>query len=226
MKQFQENLGILTQLESDDLMNTKVLIVGLGGLGGYIANSLTRLGVKSMILVDYDSFEVSNLNRQLFSQHINLGEKKTDVLKRELLSINPFVNITTYSNKIETLDDSLLQDIDILIDAVDNIHTKCYLEKLGTKLNKPLLHGAIGGWFGQFGLIMPGSNLLNELYETHTPGLEKTLKSPTFTPGIIANLMVSEFVKFITKKEHSLINQIMMIDLLNHDYQIIFDKSK
>ena len=226
MDQFQENLGVLSKKELNILINTKVLLVGLGGLGGYIANSLVRLGVQSLILVDPDTFNLSNLNRQLFSSHTILGERKVEILKKELLDINPNAIIAIFPEKIETIDSSIFEDIDILIDAVDNIKTKCYMEDLGKQLNIPLLHGAIGGWFGQFGLISPGSNILNELYGEKSFGLEKTLKSPTFTPAIIANMMVNEFVKFIAKKDHVLFNRIMMVDLLNNDYQIMFDKSK
>ncbi|MBU1141197.1 MAG: ThiF family adenylyltransferase [Firmicutes bacterium] len=224
MNQFQDNLGILSIKDYNQIKKSHILLVGLGGLGGYIAHGLVRLGVESLILVDFDIFQLSNLNRQLFSNHLNLNLNKTAVIKQALLEINPNVKITIYTQKIETIDIEVFRDIDIIIDGVDDIFVKCYLEKLGVALNKPLLHGAIGGWYGQLGFIMPGSNLLSELYGKNHHGIEKTLKSPTFTPAIVANMMIGEFVKFVIGDSHTLINQIMMIDLLNHDYQIVFDK--
>ena len=70
---------------------------------------------------------------------------------------------------------------------------------------------------------MPGSNIIHEVYEDISKGIEETLKSPTFTPGIIGNLMVSEFVKFLINKD-ALVNQILHVDVLNHVYQVIYKK--
>ena len=226
MDQFKENLGILTEKELNDIKKMNVLLVGLGGLGGYIANGLVRLGVEKMMLVDFDTFQLTNLNRQLFSSHLNLNHLKTRVIKQALLEINPDLEISIYSKSIETMNVDQSQGFQIIIDAVDNIQTKCYLEELAENLGIPLLHGAVAGWYGQFGIIMPKSNMLVELYGAQKYGIEKSLKCPTFVPPILANMMLTEFVKYVTHPDKTLINRIMMVDLLNHDYQIIFDKSK
>ena len=86
-----------------------------------------------------------------------------------------------------------------------------------------MIHGAIAGWYGQLGIIMPGSNILSELYKDSKHGIESELMSPTFTPGVIGNMMISEFVKYILKKE-ALVNQILYIDLLDHEYRIMYKK--
>ncbi len=222
MDQFEENLGILTIEELESIKYSNVLLIGLGGLGGYIANSLARLGVTSMTLVDFDIFQLTNLNRQLFSMHSNLGMNKTEVIQIAIKKINPKCQISIFNQKIEAIDLDHLGGFDLIIDAVDNIETKCYLENLGERLNIPLIHGAVGGWYGQVGIILPGSKLLNKLYEDNQQGIEKIQKSPTFTPAIVANIMIAEMVKLITKKPSALINKIMLIDLLNHQYKILF----
>ena len=224
IEQYSRNMGIMNHEEFVTIKNTRVLIVGIGGLGGHVAVSLVRLGVENLTFVDFDIFEISNLNRQLFSSTLTLDKSKVAVAKEKLLEINPDVNITTITSKYDKdIDPSLYDEIDIVFDAVDNIETKLIMEDHCTKYNKPLIHGAIGGWYGQLGIIMPNAYILKAIYQDKTKGLEDTLKSPTFTPGIVANLMVSEFIKFITNK-NALVNKILQIDILNHEYRIIFQK--
>jgi len=221
MDTFKENLGIFKEEDCQLFQKKVVLIVGLGGLGGYIAHGLVRLGFLKFILVDYDRFSSSNLNRQLFSTPSNIGLKKTTIIKSALESINPNLVIETYDLKIEALSLDKIHFADVIFDAVDSPQTKCYLEQLADQLKVPLVHGAIGGWFGQLGIIMPGKRILRDLYQSSTHGIEKTFKSPSFIPAIVAHLMILEYVKYLTQKPGVLLNRLLMIDTLNHDYQMV-----
>lgn len=222
--QYSRNLGIMNDEELQTFKKTRALVIGVGGLGGYIASSLARIGVKNITIVDFDKFDDSNLNRQLFATSKTIDKSKVEVVKQELININPDLNvIAVYAKLDDNFNLSHFRDIDIVFDAVDNIKTKVLIEKYCTMFCVPLIHGAIAGWYGQLGIIMPGSNILKEVYKDKQQGIEKTLMSPTFTPGIVGNMMISEFVKFILKKE-ALINQILYIDLLDHEYRIIYKK--
>ncbi len=224
MDQYSKNMGIINLEEHIKITQTKVLVVGLGGLGGFIASSLVRLGVKELVIVDFDKFDESNLNRQIYSTTSSIGKSKAEVTKKNLEDINPSVKIKKVETRYDdTIDKSILDDIDIIFDAVDNIETKLILEKHSSLYNIPLIHGAIGGWYGQVGVIMPNSNILSEIYMNKTKGIEDTLKSPTFIPGIVGNMMISEFIKFILGKG-ALVNQILYIDVLDHEYRIIYKK--
>lgn len=224
MEQYSRNMGIINESEFEIIKNTKVLLIGAGGLGGYIASSLVRLGVENITIFDFDDFEVSNLNRQLFSTTLTLDKSKVHVTKEKLLEINPNININAYHSRYgDLVNKDIFKGIDIVFDAVDNIKTKLLIEEHCTKYNKPLIHGAIGGWYGQLGIILPNTFILRDIYKDKTSGIEKTLKSPTFIPGIVGNMMISEFLKFILKKD-SLINKILFIDVLDHEYSIIFKK--
>ncbi|MFW5895076.1 MAG: HesA/MoeB/ThiF family protein [Bacillota bacterium] len=219
------------QLLGDDaiaaLKRQNVLIVGAGGLGGYVANGLIRLGVEKLTLVDMDIYELSNLNRQLFSSMETIGQHKAEVVMDACLKIRPEANIKAYLKPVETLEETLFEEsFDCVIDAVDSIATRLFLEDFASRLGVPLLHGAIGGWYGQIGVAMPKSGLLKRIYGDRDSGLEKTLGSPTFTPGVVGSLMVSEFVKLTLKDERALLNRILFIDLLHHDVEIIYDMSK
>ena len=221
---YSRNMGIMNDFELEKFKKTKALVVGVGGLGGYIASSLVRIGVSSITIVDFDKFDDSNLNRQLFATSKTIDKPKVEVVKQELLDINPGLNIVAINSKLDELfDQSYFENIDIVFDAVDNIKSKVLVEKYCTKFNIPLIHGAIAGWYGQVGIIMPGSNILQDLYKDNKQGIESVLMSPTFTPGIVGNMMISEFVKCILNKE-ALINQILYLDLLEHDYRIMYKK--
>lgn len=222
--QYSRNMGIMSNSELKKFVFSKVLIVGAGGLGGYIASSLARIGVSSISIVDFDVFDESNLNRQMFSTLKTLNKPKVDVVKQGLLDINPNLDITAVHTKLdESFDHKHFEGVDFVFDAVDNIKSKVLIEKYCSKLNIPLIHGAIAGWYGQFGIIMPGSNILSEIYKDKQKGIESVLMSPTFTPGIVGNMMVSEFVKYVLGKD-ALVNQILYIDLLDHEYRIIYKK--
>lgn len=224
MIQFQDNLGIMSKDNLKKLQQINIVIVGLGGLGGHIANTLARLGVKTMTLIDFDTFSQSNLNRQLFSTCQTIGEYKVDVIKRALLKINPKLSLSIRKSKIQDIDFLQIKSNSLLVDAVDNIETKLSLETIAHKLKIPLFHSALAGWFGQLGISLPNSKLLHDIYQNKNSDLTKIYKSPSFTPAIIANMVVCEIVKYIVNPKKALINKILQVDLLNHEYHIIYDK--
>lgn len=221
---FINNSGILSSEDQAKIQAMRILIVGVGGLGGYLAHALCRMGVHDMCLVDKDLFSITNLNRQLFSTPQNIGQPKVDIVKRELLSICPDLSVKTHFSKIEEVDESVFKNIDIVFDAVDNIYCKIFIEKLCGIHNRPLIHGAIGGWYGQVGISLANSNLVKDYYQQATSGLEQEMKAPTFVPPFVAHLMVAQFVMFCLNKEEALINQILNIDMLNNDLRVIYRK--
>jgi len=224
MEQDSRNMGIFSLKELQIVKTTNVLVVGVGGLGGFICSSLVRLGIKNITIIDYDVFEVSNLNRQIFSTTKTLNKSKVKVTKEKLLDINPEVIIKILETRYDdSVNKKIFNSIDVVFDAVDNIEAKLLLEHDCTVYNKPLIHGAIAGWYGQIGIILPNSYILKDIYKNKVVGIEKTLKSPTFIPGIVGNMMISEFIKFRLKKD-SLINKILFIDVLEHEYRIIYQK--
>lgn len=214
--QFRENSGIVNDDDYNTIENIKVIIVGLGGIGGHVTNNLIRLGLKHVLLVDYDSFDESNLNRQLFSNTKCIGKKKTEILENEIRKISPECQIQTFELRIQEIPQNALTEYDYIIDAVDDPNTKVYLSELATALDIPILHGACGGWYGQIGWMLPGCNLIKELYRDNTKGLEKELKNPSFTPSLIAALMTSEFLKMIKKSTKTTINELLLVDIFNN----------
>lgn len=127
----------LTKIIGDDiykLTNLKVLIIGIGGVGGMALEMLARSGVGNITLVDYDTFEESNLNRQILSLNDNIGKGKVDIGKKRVLFINNKCNVVTYNKKVD-IDflNKLSPDFDYIIDACDDINAKVSLVKYAIK---------------------------------------------------------------------------------------------
>lgn len=215
-KRYQKHLGILTEEQLQEIQSTSILLVGCGGIGGHIADQLVRFGVSNITIVDYDLFETSNLNRQLFCTEDTIGSYKVDILHRELYLINSTCNIVTIQKRIEEVPEDIYQTIDLIIDAVDSPRTKVYLSKQASTYNIPLLHGACAGWYGQVAWIEPGCTLLEDLYQESETGLEKTLENPSFAPSVTASYMISEFVKHIINPALATSNELLLIDLFNN----------
>lgn len=115
----------------DEIRNKTVLIIGLGGVGGSALESIVRMGINNIIIVDNDKVDVTNLNRQILSKRCNIGEYKVDVAKKRVLDINPDCNIVTINKFIDSTNylDLFSYNIDYVIDACDTVTTKILLIK-------------------------------------------------------------------------------------------------
>ena len=113
----------------NSIINKTVLIIGLGGVGGSALESIVRMGINNIIVVDNDVVDETNLNRQLLSKRSNIGEKKTDVAKKRVLDINPNCNIVTINKFIDSTNylELFSYNIDYVIDACDTVTTKILL---------------------------------------------------------------------------------------------------
>lgn len=108
------------------IKNKKVLVLGLGGVGGYIVEGLIRSGIENIIIIDSDIVEESNMNRQIIATNKTLGKNKVDVLKERILAINENVQVETINKFIDesNINELFSSDIDYYIDAEDTVKTK------------------------------------------------------------------------------------------------------
>ncbi len=111
------------------LNNTRVLVIGIGGVGGILTETLVRNGIKNIIIVDNDTVDITNKNRQIIALDSTVGKKKTDVMKERILDINRDCNITCISDFIDENNIDLLfsNPVDYVIDACDTVSTKILL---------------------------------------------------------------------------------------------------
>lgn len=223
MNRYDRNLGTVTKDEMRSIRKSHVAVIGCGGLGGYVIEMLGRIGIGRLTVSDGDSFEQSNLNRQLLAENSNIGENKALAAKKRMAAINLDVDVQVVINKI-TLENAimLLNTCDVLVDAVDAIETRFMLQEIAEKLRIPLVHGAIAGWHGQVTTVFPGDRSLEAIYpDRSAQGIEKHQGCPSFTPAVIAGIQVSEVVKIIIDRGEILRGKMMLVDLLNQDYELL-----
>lgn len=222
-KRYSKNLNALSVEDVEKLNNSHVCVVGCGGLGGNILEYISRIGIEKITAVDGDIFDETNLNRQLLSTTENLGLWKVNEARRRLKLINPKVDFVGIKNKIteENIDSLLPKNVDCIIDAVDNIKTRFLLEEFAEKNEIPLIHGAIGGWYGQISVIMPGDKTISKIYQSKEDD-EDSKKEPMgnlpHIASLIASLEVNELIKLLTGKGDLLRNEMLYIDLKSNSY--------
>ena len=131
-------LKILSKEQLDKIKNLNILIVGVGGVGGYALESLVRSFVKNIVIIDKDVVDESNLNRQIISLNNNIGKSKVEEAKKRALSINKNANITTIDTFLNKDNLEAILDvfsIDYIIDACDTVTTKIELIKYANSHN-------------------------------------------------------------------------------------------
>lgn len=207
---YKRNAKTISISEQLKLSQSKALIVGCGGLGGFAAEFLARLGVGNISLMDGDIFDEHNLNRQNFSTISSIGKPKAKVVASSLKRINPATCIKTINRFFDCKkDEKMVLSYDIVIDALDCIKTKRELFEICKKYDKPFIHAAIGG-------LMAEVSVDKLLYANNEQGVEVTLGNPIFTASLAASLQAFEAFKVLTGRES--LGQMLMVDLENYEF--------
>lgn len=214
------NLESITIDEQLKLSESRVSIIGAGGLGGQVIVLLARLGIGNLAVIDHDVFDETNLNRQALSSIHTIGKSKAETAKEAVEKINPAVNVTTFYSRLkDTNAEKILTGSDVIVDALDNISDRFILEKYARKYEIPLVHGAVAGFEGQLMAIFPDDTGMENIYgkiKNSMPS-EKSpvsiLGVPAVTPAIIASYQVIEVIKIILKRENLLRNTLVYMDL-------------
>lgn len=193
---YLRNLGAITEADCRLLRQKKVLVVGCGGLGGYLMEYLARIGIGSIRCVDGDVFDETNLNRQILATTETLGKPKAQVAAQRLGSINPDVTVEPVH---AFLDDSnaaqWIAGCDVVLDALDNISSRKILAEACAEAGVPYVFGAISGWVAQAGISMPGDRMIQKLYPEGITVKDKSVLS--FTPAMCAAMQVSLCVSLL-----------------------------
>lgn len=221
---YQRNRKTISVKDQARLFRSHVAVIGCGGLGGYIIEELTRIGVGRITGLDPDVFEEHNLNRQLYSTPENLGKAKVEAAAERVKIINPAVTFTAKKVAFSKLNGfDLLQGVNLIIDALDNIQVRLDLAEVSAELDVPLVHGAIGGWYGHIATQFPGESTLRKIYSrsVQSKGIETGLGNPSFTPAVVASLQVSEACKILTGHGTPLSNRKLHINLLDMEMEEI-----
>jgi tRNA A37 threonylcarbamoyladenosine dehydratase len=138
---FSRTIGVIGEEKFNKLKNSRVLVFGLGGVGGAACEALARAGVGALGIVDKDVVDITNINRQIIATQETVGMKKTDAMEKRLLSINPDILIRKYDLFYlpETADEVNLTEYDFVVDCIDNVTAKLELIERCEKLNVPVI---------------------------------------------------------------------------------------
>lgn len=123
---FSRVISLLGEENFSKINEKAVLVVGLGGVGGYAVEALVRSGISNLILIDYDKIDISNLNRQIITNNNNIGNDKVTVMKERILSINPNCNVIVINTFLNDETITLLDNyhFDYIVDACDSVQAK------------------------------------------------------------------------------------------------------
>ena len=225
-ERYQRNLGVISPSEQVKLLQSKVVIIGAGGLGGTVLELLTRMGIGKLIIADKDIIVDSNLNRQILSTETNLGQRKTEVAVKRVKEINSSIEIVGHSVFINSDNvKKIIEGAEVAVDALDNLPSRFVLQKACQDLKISLVHGAIAGFNGQLTTIFPEDKGLELIYGSNKDlpehGSEVELGAPTVTPALIASLEAQEVVKILLKRGKLFRNRLLYLDIEEGTVEIL-----
>ncbi len=220
-ERYQRNIGTVGLKGQLKLLQAQAGIAGAGGLGGFAVELLARCGVGGLTIIDSDSFEQTNLNRQIYATEEGLASDKAAAAARRVKEINGAVEVTVYRRRGDSAGwPVLLQNCDIVLDCLDNLQSRFTLEEACQKQEIPLVHGAIAGSMGQVAVISPGQPLFSAIYGRQDAceldrGAEVHLGSPSFTPAAVAARQVAKAVQLLAGLCPSPDHTLLLIDLFS-----------
>jgi molybdopterin-synthase adenylyltransferase len=225
-ERYARNLNTLSLDQQAMLLKAAVAVVGLGGLGGVAVDILARLGIGTLTLIDGDSFEESNLNRQLLSTIDLLGMPKAQAAVERVRQINPSVS-TRAQGLFLTADNAaqLLAGSAVVLDCLDSLPTRFSLQTACRQLKLPLVSAAVAGATGQLTVIFPEDQGLAAIYGDpsglSSRGVEAVLGNLPHTVTVLASLQCAEVVKILLGKDHVLRNRLLLVDLTDLTFEIV-----
>ena len=207
------------------LIDAHVLIIGLGGLGSPVAMYLAAAGVGFLTLVDHDQVELSNLQRQIVHRTENIEQPKVDSARKNLLALNPDINIRCVNHKLEAEElDRLVAQVDVVVDATDNFPTRFAINRTCVKNRKPLVSGAASRMEGQVSIFdMRNVEIpcYRCLYDEDAAVAETCSENGVMAPmvGIIGSIQAMETIKLISNIGETLTGKLLINDSMYQEWR-------
>lgn len=218
---------LLPQIDIDGqekLIDSHVVIVGLGGLGSPISMYLAAAGVGQLTLIDFDTVELSNLQRQIVHSTADLNRPKVESARDRLLGLNPEIDVHTIN---EQLDEPQLSTTfaaaDVIVDATDNFDTRYMINRAAYREKKPLVSGAAIRFEGQVSVFrhdQPEQACYQCIYRAGTSVTETCSQTGVIAPllGIIGSVQALETIKVLTGAGSDLSGRLLLLDSLAMDW--------
>jgi molybdopterin/thiamine biosynthesis adenylyltransferase len=218
------------------LLQSKVLMIGAGGLGSPAAYYLAAAGVGTLGIVDSDVVDATNLQRQILHSSERIGEPKVESAKRTLEALNPDVNVVTYQERLSSENiDRIIADYDVIVDGADNFPTRYLLNDASVKWRKPVVHGSIYRFEGQVTVFQPfpgpraggagseqGPCYRCLFHEPPPPELAPSCAEAGVLgvlPGVIGTIQANEVIKLLLGIGEPLVGRYLLFDALDASFR-------
>ena len=224
-ERYLRNLKTLSIADQLKLVESSICVVGLGGLGGLLSETLARMGIGRLQLIDGDVFEPHNLNRQQFSRMDNIGVSKAAVAAMHIKRINPGTEVISTDTYLTSENaDGLLNQCNLAVDCLDTIQSRFTLQRAAKRAGIPMVSAAIAGMSGHITTIYPEDRGLESIYGTPeqldiSKGAETRLGCLAPAVNLVASIECAEAVKVLLNKSGTLKNSLLSIDLTDYTFE-------
>lgn len=211
----------------EKILNAKVLLVGAGGLGSPVAFYLAAAGVGDIGIIDGDSVELSNLQRQILHTTAEIGTPKAESAAKKLRALNPHITITPIASRLDSSNAlEIFSQFDVIVDGVDNFATKFLINDACVLLKKPYSHGGILRFSGQSMSVNPGQSACYAcIFDSPPPegSVPSCAEAGVFgaIAGMLGTIQATEVLKIITGIGEPLYNTLLSFDALNMAFRKI-----
>ena len=181
MEELSRTVALLGEENVEKLKNKKVIVFGVGGVGGYTVEALARTGVGQIDVVDNDKVSLSNINRQIIALHSTVGEKKVDVIKARVNDINSSIVVNNYDAFLtpENLEQFNLLEYDYIVDAIDTVKSKVALAEYCYNNNIKIISS-----MGAGNKLNPCAFKVSDIYKTTVCPLAKAVRTQLKRLGV------------------------------------------
>ncbi len=208
------------------LLDSRALIVGLGGLGAPVALYLAAAGVGELVLVDFDTVDLTNLQRQIIYSHDAIGTPKVRSAQATLARINPRCRVRPIAQKLEgEALERAVAEADVVLDCSDNFATRFAINRACVRQGKPLVSGSAIRWEGQVAVFndRPGAPCYHCLYgdsgELDASCAANGILAPVV--GIIGSIQATEAIKLLTGAGEPLSGRLLLLDALTMELRTL-----
>jgi molybdopterin-synthase adenylyltransferase len=215
------------EIGQEKLLNARILVIGVGGLGSPISLYLAAAGVGTLGLVDDDIVDISNLQRQICHSTIDINRPKVLSAKEKLQAINPDISIQTYQERLEPSSiRSLINEYDFIVDGTDNFPTKFLINDACVLESKPFSHGGVLRYAGQVMTVIPKESACYRCIFRKPPPANAAQKCSQAgilgaIPGMLGSIQAAEVLKWITGAGDLLLNRLLTFDALSMTFREI-----
>ncbi len=210
------------------LIESKVLVIGAGGLGSPVALYLAAAGVGTLGILDFDRVDLSNLQRQIIHDTDDVGKPKVQSAKERINAMNPNVEVVAYDSVLTSANAfEVLEPWDIVIDGTDNFPVRYLVNDATQMLGKPLVYGSIYQFEGQASVFMPGQEAPCYRCLFPQPPPPGTVPSCAeggvfgVLPGIVGSIQATEAIKLITGFGTPLVGKLLIFDATGMEFTTV-----